>query len=113
MTAFAPSNRTCSTLAKTKAPRNACQAARVKASLAGLINTVERIGAPSGAIREGRWVLWINPMTPWITAYQNVLLQGAWPNMASWLGALAWTAGGALLLNLLLQRSRDQLVDWL
>ena len=63
--------------------------------------------------QDWRWVLWINPMTPWITAYQNVLLQGAWPNMASWLGALAWTAGGALLLNLLLQRSRDQLVDWL
>ena len=63
--------------------------------------------------QDWRWVLWINPMTPWITAYQNVLLQGAWPNMASWLGALAWTAGGALLLNLLLQRSKDQLVDWL
>lgn len=59
------------------------------------------------------WVLWLNPMTPWITAYQNVLLQGAWPSLASWLAALLWITGGALVLNLLLKRCRDQLVDWL
>ena len=63
--------------------------------------------------QDWRWVLWINPMTSWITAYQNVLLQGAWPAAASWLGALLWITMGAWLLNLLLKRSKDQLVDWL
>ena len=60
-----------------------------------------------------RWVLWLNPMTPWITSYQNVLLQGAWPTAMAWLGALLWIATGACLLNVLLKRSKDQLVDWL
>jgi lipopolysaccharide transport system permease protein len=30
-----------------------------------------------------------------------------------WVAALAWMAGLALVLNLLVKRSRDQLVDWL
>ena len=60
-----------------------------------------------------RWVLWLNPMTPWVTAYQNVLLQGTWPLMQDWLLALMWVALGALFLEVLLRRSRDQLVDWL
>ena len=62
---------------------------------------------------DWRWVLWLNPMTPWVTAYQSVLLQGAWPLMQNWLLALMWVALGALFLEVLLRRSRDQLVDWL
>lgn len=60
-----------------------------------------------------RWVLWANPMTPWITSYQSVLLQGAWPEAVAWLGAVLWIAAGAWMLDVLLRRSKDQLVDWL
>lgn len=63
--------------------------------------------------QDWRWVLWLNPMTPWVTAYQSVLLQGAWPLLENWLATLVWIALGALLLEVLLRRSRDQLVDWL
>ena len=60
-----------------------------------------------------RWVLWLNPMTAFVMAYQSVLLLGAWPDISVWIAALAWIAGLALVLNLLVKRSRDQLVDWL
>lgn len=63
--------------------------------------------------QEWRWVLWLNPMTPWVTAYQDVLLQGAWPLIQNWLAAIFWILLGALVLEVLLRRSRDQLVDWL
>ncbi|MDH4426151.1 MAG: ABC transporter permease [Acidovorax sp.] len=59
------------------------------------------------------WVLWVNPMTPWVTAYQAVLLQGTWPPASAWLGVFAWLAAGAVLLEVLLRRCHDQLVDWL
>lgn len=59
------------------------------------------------------WALWLNPMTAWVNAYQAILLQGAWPTPAAWAGMAAWLALGALLLNLLLRRSHDQLTDWL
>ena len=59
------------------------------------------------------WALWLNPMTAWVGAYQTILLQGAWPAPAAWVGMAVWLALGALLLNLLLRRSRDQLTDWL
>lgn len=62
---------------------------------------------------DWRWVLWLNPMTAWISGYQAVLLQGAWPAWPVWLAAGVWLALGALLLNVLLRRSRDQLIDWL
>ncbi|QEA13247.1 ABC transporter permease [Comamonas flocculans] len=60
-----------------------------------------------------RWALWLNPMTPWVVAYQGVLLQGVWPAWTTWLAMLAWLLAGLALLALLLRRSRDQLVDWL
>lgn len=63
--------------------------------------------------QDWRWVLWLNPMTPWITAYQSVLLQGTWPLALNWLIAIVWIALGAMVLEILLRRSRDQLVDWL
>ena len=52
-------------------------------------------------------------MTAWVSGYQAVLLQGAWPAWPVWLGCLAWLGVGAALLELVLRRSRDQLVDWL
>jgi len=63
--------------------------------------------------QDWRWVLWLNPMTPWVASYQTVLLQGAWPLVQNWAAALVWIALGAILLEVLLRRSRDELVDWL
>lgn len=60
-----------------------------------------------------RWVLWLNPMTALVQGYQQVLLQGAWPGLTVWCVAAAWIAGLAVILNVLVARSRDQLVDWL
>lgn len=60
-----------------------------------------------------RWVLWLNPMTPFVLAYQAVLLEDAWPTPVSALAMLVWLVVGSGLLALALQRSRDQLVDWL
>lgn len=60
-----------------------------------------------------RWVLWLNPMTAWVLAYQNLLLLGQWPTWQHWCGMGAWIVGGALVLQPLLRRSRDELVDWL
>lgn len=60
-----------------------------------------------------RWVLWLNPMTGLVQGYQQVLLQGAWPPLSVWGVSIAWIAGLALALNILVARSRDQLVDWL
>lgn len=60
-----------------------------------------------------RWVLWINPMTPVVAGYQAVLLQGEWPSWATWVALLLWIAGSAVLLDAVVRRSRDVLVDWL
>ena len=60
-----------------------------------------------------RWALWLNPMTAWVSSYQALLLEGTWPPLSHWIGMVAWLMGGALLLQVLLVRSRDQLTDWL
>ena len=60
-----------------------------------------------------RWVLWLNPMTALVLGHQQVLLQGAWPPASVWLVGLLWLGGLALALNVVVARSRDQLVDWL
>ena len=60
-----------------------------------------------------RWALWLNPMTAWVSSYQALLLEGTWPPLSHWIGMAAWLMGGALLLQVLLVRSRDQLTDWL
>lgn len=62
---------------------------------------------------DWRWVLWLNPMTPFVVAYQSILLYGQWPVEACWLAPLAWMAVAAVLLDVVLKRSREQLVDWL
>ena len=69
---------------------------------------------PVSMFPEGwRWVLWANPITAFVMGYQAILLQGVWPDPSVWVGALSWIGGVALLLNVLVRRSRDQLVDWL
>lgn len=60
-----------------------------------------------------RWLLFANPMSALVLAYQSVLLQGAWPALMLWTITLGWLLVLALLLNGLIQRSRDELVDWL
>jgi lipopolysaccharide transport system permease protein len=60
-----------------------------------------------------RWVLWLTPMTAPVLGYQSALLEGAVPHAAVWIALAAWLVVLALLLNLALGRSRDQLVDWL
>lgn len=60
-----------------------------------------------------RWVLWLNPMTGLVQGYQQVLLQGGWPSAGVWWATIAWIALAAVLLNVAVSRSRDQLVDWL
>jgi len=60
-----------------------------------------------------RWVLYANPMTAWVQGYQAVLLQGQWPDAAAWLGMAGWLLVAALVLRPVVNRSRDELVDWL
>ncbi len=60
-----------------------------------------------------RWVLWLNPMSSLISGYQSVLLTGDWPTLSIWGVTVGWIVFIGTLLNLLIQRSREQLVDWL
>jgi len=60
-----------------------------------------------------RWVLWLNPMSAFVMGYQSALLQGAWPAVQVWGVIGVWIAVLAVALNMVLSRSRDQLVDWL
>ena len=60
-----------------------------------------------------RWVLWLNPMAPLIGGYQSVLLTGNWPDASTWVVTLVWILLTAALLDKVIKRSRDQLVDWL
>lgn len=63
--------------------------------------------------QEWRWVIYCNPMSALILGYQDVLLKGALPGPDVWLVSVAWIVMLTWLLNGLIQRSRDQLVDWL
>ena len=62
---------------------------------------------------DWRWVLFANPMTALVLGYQSVLLKGAWPDWTLWAISLGWLLVLTLILNGLLKRSRDELVDWL
>lgn len=60
-----------------------------------------------------RWLLWLNPMTAPVLGYQQILLDARLPPWPVWAAGAAWLVLLALLLNAVLARSRDQLVDWL
>lgn len=61
-----------------------------------------------------RWLLWLNPMTAPVLGWQAVLLQGVWPSMQQvWAPMAAWLVFATLALAVVLQRSREQLADWL
>jgi lipopolysaccharide transport system permease protein len=48
-----------------------------------------------------------------ITGYQAILLQGRWPDPVTWLVMGIWLIVLGLMLDVVVRRSRDQLVDWL
>ncbi|MBR0567237.1 ABC transporter permease [Azoarcus sp. L1K30] len=60
-----------------------------------------------------RWALWINPMSSLVMGYQSVLLSGIWPGAGVWGGIAVWLGVGAWVLDRLIARSRETLVDWL
>ncbi len=60
-----------------------------------------------------RWLLWLNPMASYVMGYQSALLQGQWPALQVWVVSAVWIALLAVVVNVLVRRSRDQLVDWL
>ena len=60
-----------------------------------------------------RWVLWLNPMASYVLGYQSALLQGQWPSASVWLVCIVWIGLLVALVNVMVKRSRDQLVDWL
>ena len=65
-------------------------------------------------IPEGyRWLLWLNPMTPVILAFQSIILSGQPPAAEIWAALAVWLASLALVLNRLICRSGEHLVDWL
>lgn len=62
---------------------------------------------------DWQWVLWLNPMSAFVQSYQSILLQGHWPEWSHLAVVAAWIVVPALILNQALNRSADQLVDWL
>ena len=62
---------------------------------------------------QWRWLLWLNPMASYVLGYQSILLHGQWPGLPVWLVGGVWLVLLAVLVNTLVRRSRDQLVDWL
>ncbi len=68
---------------------------------------------PSKLPESLQWLVWLNPMTPVVYGFQGVLLDHAWPPVQVWLAIVVWLGLAALLLNRIIPRSRDHLVDWL
>ena len=60
-----------------------------------------------------RWLLLANPMTPFVLAYQSILLHGQSPSALAWWGMLGWLVLALVVLSSLMARSRESLVDWL
>lgn len=69
---------------------------------------------PPSALPEAfRVVLWFNPATPFVLAWQQVVIGGVMPVASLWLVMLAWCGVIALVLSVSLARTREQVVDWL
>ncbi|GAB4397011.1 MAG: ABC transporter permease [Rhodoferax sp.] len=63
--------------------------------------------------QQWRWLLYLNPASAPVQGVQAILLHDQWPPALVWWVCLTWIAVLALVLELLLRRSRDELVDWL
>jgi len=59
-----------------------------------------------------RFLLWLNPMTPWVVGYHDLILTGAPPASETLLAALGWLLLFALAAGRLVRRSREQIADW-
>lgn len=59
-----------------------------------------------------RWLLWLNPMTPFVLSFQSILLHGMPPDWLSILVIFAWLVVFGFVLNLILPRGKENLVDW-
>jgi lipopolysaccharide transport system permease protein len=59
-----------------------------------------------------RWILWLNPMTPYVLSFQSILLHGSLPELNYGWIIIAWLLGMAGVLNLILPRGKENLVDW-
>ena len=59
------------------------------------------------------WVLWLNPITPTVLGMQSMLLAGSTPGAEVWIGLAIWILLLVPVLDRLVARSREQLVDWL
>lgn len=62
---------------------------------------------------DWQWVLWLNPMTPYVLAYQSILLKGELPDVAVWLAIGLSLFAAFVFVDILIKRSKDQLLDWL
>jgi lipopolysaccharide transport system permease protein len=62
---------------------------------------------------DWQWALYLNPMSAWVLAYQNVMLSGQWPGVALWGIMGLWLVLLAGVLAWLDRNSREELVDWL
>lgn len=68
---------------------------------------------PSMIPESFRWLLWLNPMTPIILGFQSIILLREVPDLHVSGAILAWLAVSAVVLDRLIDRSREHLVDWL
>jgi len=68
---------------------------------------------PSMFPKSLSWLLWLNPMTPVVLGVQGILLKGEAPGAEVWLALALWCALLAVVLDRLIARSREQLIDWL
>jgi lipopolysaccharide transport system permease protein len=59
------------------------------------------------------WLFWLNPMTPVILGCQSILLLGQVPSASVWLPLVVWLFVMSVLVNRLIVRSQEHLVDWL
>lgn len=62
---------------------------------------------------DWRWLLFINPMTSLVMSYQAILLSGELPDLHLWGAGFIWLMLLACVLNVLIKRSHEELVDWL
>jgi len=62
---------------------------------------------------QWRWTLWMNPMTSCVLGYQAIILKGSAPTGEIWIALIFWLIILTLLLNTVIIKSRDQIIDWL
>jgi lipopolysaccharide transport system permease protein len=59
------------------------------------------------------WILWLNPFTPIVDGYHQILLMGNMPEVTDFMIVVVWIVVALSVSRLLLKRSREYVVDWL